>query len=81
MAITQWGLPWGNDPFEQERPTSRIDAPDVSGLETHMDDVARHAQHSFDMNLRWKLFANEMDTKASILNTLSKLEDKYQVRG
>jgi hypothetical protein len=33
------------------------------------------------MNLRWKLFANEMDTKASILNTLSKLEDKYQVRG
>ena len=83
MAFAPWEHPAaGGSGFEEQMSALARDTEYDSGaIDSHTADAKRFFQWTMDTNVRWQRFQSEHQTKAGILNALSKLEDKYQVRG
>jgi len=81
MGITPEGLP--NNPLFGSSGTNPIysDPGVYSAIDYHQQDMQKFAQSVSDTNMFWGMFNAETTTKASIVGVLTKLEDKYQVRG
>jgi hypothetical protein len=82
MGITPAGL--GNNPLYGSGglDMSSVTDPGVSAaIDYHQQDMQKFAQSVSDTNVFWGMFNAETTTKASIVGVLTKLEDKYQVRG
>ncbi len=89
-------FPDQSNPFglggQQASPNANLFGPQQSTLTAGQDfvdpkiDYHNRESHQFsqyltDTNVRWAMFGAEMATKANIVNSLTKLEEKYQVRG
>jgi hypothetical protein len=53
----------------------------LPAIDMHTAEIRQFSQWATDMNARWAMWSNEQRTKGAIVGLLTKLEDKYQVRG
>jgi hypothetical protein len=87
MTVAPWERPLmgadsSSSSFESDMAAMQADNRFVNPkLDAHVEDARRFFQWVMDNNVRWQMFQSENQSKASILNVLVKLEDKYQVRG
>lgn len=86
MTVAPWESPFAgvdsSSSFADDMAALQARQPYVSPeLDTHAEEARRFYQWALDTNVRWQMFQSENQSKASILNVLVKLEDKYQVRG
>lgn len=82
MAFAQWERPQGEGSFESEHAALQEGLEFINPrMPLNLEEGRRFAQWVLDSNVRWQMFQSQHQAKANILNTLCKLEDKYQVRG
>ena len=86
MAVAPWERPFmgadSSSSFEQDMAAMQAGSEYMlPKLDTHLAEGRNFFQWALDNTTRWQMFQSENQTKASILNVLVKLEDKYQVRG